>query len=72
MLGEAPLVLLERQLAHVAAVHPAELAGVEDGRRAPDTVDREALDQLLGREEGRVVLGPPAQEGQVVRTAAGR
>ena len=61
MLGEAPLVLLERQLAHVAAVHPAELAGVEDRRRAPDPLDREALDQLLGREQRRVVLGPPAQ-----------
>ena len=56
----------ERQLAHVAAVEPAELALVEDRRRAADALDREPLDQLGRREDGLVVLRPPAEQGQVV------
>ena len=59
-------VVVERQLAHVAAVQPPQLLLVEDRRRSPDPVDRELVDELLGGEDRLVVLGAPAEQGQVV------
>ena len=46
--GELGLVAVERLLAHVAPVQPAQLPLVEDRRRPADPVDREALDELVG------------------------
>src|SRR5439155_2961723 len=54
------------ELAQVAAVHPAELLLVEDGRVARDAVEREALDQLLGREEGGGLVVAPAEQREIV------
>ena len=54
-------VLLERHLAHEAAVDPAQLLLVEDRRRPADVLDPEALDQLLGRHQRRVVVGRPSR-----------
>ena len=36
---------------------------------APDALDREPLDQLRGREDRRVVVGAPAEQGEVVAHA---
>ncbi len=66
MSGQSLLVLLQRQLAHEAAVQPAQLALVEDRRRASHPLDREALDQLVGAEDRRVVLGAPPEQSEVV------
>src|SRR4051812_49393048 len=47
------------QLADVVAVHPAELLLVEHRGRARDALERELVDQLVGREEGgRLVIAP--------------
>src|SRR4051794_39855023 len=58
--------LARAHLAQVAAVHPAQLLLVEDGRALRHAVEGEALDQLVGREEGRLVVEAPAEQRQVV------
>ena len=63
---------VRRQLAHEAAVHPAQLALVEDRRGAAHPVDREALDQLVGAENRRIVLGAPPEQGEVVADRSGQ
>ena len=71
MIGEASLVLLERQLAHEPPVHPPQLLLVEHRGRPADPREVEALDQLLGTHQGGVVVGPPPQQREVVADRGG-
>ena len=60
------LQVLDRQLAHVAAVHPAQLLLVEHGRVLRHALEVNRSDQLVGREEGRALVVAPAQQRDVV------
>ena len=66
MPGDRVDVAIEVELAHEAPVQPPQLLLVEDRRGAADALDREALDELVGREDRRVVVGAPAEQGEVV------
>ena len=64
-------VFVEVHLSHEAAVQPAQLLLVEDRARTAHVGDVEALDQLLGAEDRRVVLRAPAEQSEVVPHGGG-
>src|SRR5215207_2277218 len=64
--------VVERELAQVAAVHPAQLLLVEDRGRLGDLFEREASLQLLGGEERRLLVIAPAEQGEVVAHGLGQ
>jgi hypothetical protein len=69
---ESPRQVVDRQLADVAAVHPAQLLLVEAGRVALHARQVEAVDQIRGREDGLVVGVAPAQQREVVAHRLGQ
>ena len=64
--------LVERQLAQVVAVHPAQLLLVEHRRVLRHPLEREALDQLVGGEEGGRLVVAPAEQRDVVAHRLGQ
>ena len=60
------------QLAYVHAVQPPQLDLVEARRVAADALEREALDQLRGGQDGLIVARPPAEQRQVVAYRLGQ
>src|SRR4051794_4367215 len=65
-------VVIEVHLAHEAAVQPAQLLLVEDRAGPAHVGDVEALNQLRGAHDRRVVLGAPAEQRQVVAYGGGQ
>ncbi len=59
------------QLADVDPVHVGQLLHVEEGRRALDVLEGEALEDRLDRHD-LLVAGAPAQKGQVVAEGIGQ
>src|SRR6185295_11055209 len=63
---ETSCVLVRREGAEIDAVHPVELRVVERRRARADSVEREALDQLVLRHDrGLAVRRPPKQLEEV-------
>lgn len=58
--------LLRAQGAYLLGVDVGQLLGVEGGRCGVDALQRELLDDLADRTDLDAVVGPPAEQGQVV------
>src|SRR3954468_6792274 len=69
---EAGREVVEAELAHVAAVHVAQLLLVEDRRRLGHALDAEALLELLGGHELGLLVVAPAQQRHVVADRLGQ
>ncbi len=58
--------LVEVEAAHPFAVHPVQLLVVEEGRRMDDAGEVELRDELVAVQDLAAVLGPPAEQREVV------
>ena len=71
VLDQARRVRVGGERAQVHAVHPVELRVVERRRARPDALEREPLDQLVGRHDRRLAVRGPAQEREEVHERFG-
>src|SRR5919106_935738 len=59
-------VLVRWEVPQVDAVHPGQLLVIERRGARPHALEREALDQLVGRHDRRLVVVAPAEKREVV------